>query len=239
MYDLVERFLARVWVGDLQLAPTLPNYARLAEALGVEDLAPFPLQEVGPRGLTMRAAASWADGAYRVMLRTESVDIEYRPPAGTPAIDFGEFLRSCADHLAGVAEHFGTPAKRLAAVQEGLLRELDVDALNEAASRLVKLSPTFQGRAFEWDWRVASKVQRTFGGLQEDGNTIGSIKRMTGLFNGTQPFDRLRVSTDINTEPNSTEARFNAKQIRAFFGASAEWHDVISNEILQLAGVAP
>jgi hypothetical protein len=83
---------------------------------------------------------------------------------------------------------------------------------------------------FEWDWRIASHLDRSFGGLIERTNNIAAARRVQGTLAG-QPFDAILLSTDINTDPSNSEARFGAKAAEAFLAASHGWHTELLAEV--------
>lgn len=240
MFELPERYLARVWVGDLALEPTAAGFARLAAALGSEDMQPNPFQELGPLGVYQGIGLRSADGSFSALARRDSVDLEWRPGVERH-LTFSEFLGDAGKRLSGVLRSFSRTATRLAAIQEGFLRE-DKPVVAAAASRLLRLSESFPpDEVFEWDWRAAVVREREFAGVRERTNTIASIKRIAGTFAspGTHvKFDTLRVSTDINTLPSETSARFTPESVTGFFAESADWHRRLEGELLAFVGMS-
>lgn len=239
MPDIVERYLARAWFGDLGLKPTVEGFQRVADFAQQSDLLPSTAQQVLITGQVVPCiTAAWDGGIYRLNVNPESVDLEYRNPAAGAPIPFAQFLEeTAAVVLARVAEKQDRQALRIAAVQELILREMPASELDAISGRIMQTTATFAGGLFEWDWRVASKVSRTFGGMSEVGNTLASLKRATGVFNNSTPFDRIRMSTDVNTEPADTRQRFSGSHVRDFFMASASWHATLDDEVRQLAGL--
>lgn len=238
MIDLVERYLARAWLGTPALAPTMQSYSQLASMLGREDFIPMPFQEIALGGLAVgRVGLMSPDGVWRVLVRAESIDLEYRPIINQAPARFADFLSEAGVFLSKAGATFDRNASRIAGVQEVFLRDVGEGAMTEAARRLLHLSPTFEGGMFEWDWRVCSKVTRTVGAHTEAGNTIVVVKRSAGLMD-SQPFDRIRISTDVNTEPSDLRSRFGPADIRTFFSESVTWHDALIAEVLQLMNLS-
>lgn len=237
MIDFIERYLARAWFGAIDFAPTTQNLSRLATMLGRDDMAPLLFQEVGPAGFVNRPGAMTPDGVWRILIRTDSVDIEHRPRRNEPSPEFATFLAEAGATLSNVSVGLDRHASRIAGVQEVFLQDVGSERMAEVAARLLHLTPTFQEGLFEWDWRVCSLRSRAFGSHVEPGNTIVAIKRVAGLINDAQPFDRIRISTDINTKPNDTRPRFTSSDVQTFCRESAGWHDAMVGEVLRFMGL--
>jgi hypothetical protein len=148
---------------------------------------------------------------------------------------FSDFCNFSFPILISVMNYFQRRGHRLAGVQEGLLREMADDEMNGILKRSFRLPSTFSDHLpFEWDWRMASHVERPVNKLREQTNTIVTIKRMLGRFTGHQggsTFDRIRVDLDINTSPDTVTARFGKAEVRAFFENVSSWHAELGNEI--------
>lgn len=233
MFEYIERFLARAWLPYFETPKAMESFSAFARMIGRDDVVPLPAQEALPTGVVVhRPGLASFDGSWRYLLRSESVDIEYRPAPGAQPVAFGDFLQHAGISLCSVARGFERNALRLAAVQEGILPELAPPELARACSRLLKFPSSLDATsAFEWDWRVCTKVRRAFGTHTEAGNTIVSVKRAAGMFNAQKEFDRLLMTTDINTEPTRTEARFTPNDIRVFFVESATWHTTLGEDV--------
>lgn len=128
----------------------------------------------------------------------------------------------------------------MAAVREGFLKDLSTDEMESAAQRLLKLPSFYRGSyLFEWDWRVASLVDREVGELTEPTNNISTVRRSTGhllLVDGEQmrQIDGIRVDFDINTNPSNSSQRFGDEHLRSFFERVAVWHEELGSEVFSL-----
>lgn len=160
-------------------------------------------------------------------------------PGGSNLGDFGEFCREAIPKLNIALNFYQRKAHRLAAVQEGVLPKMKPEEMDEIASHLLRLPPTFsQTIPFEWDWRSASLLDRSFAGLTEPTNTIVTVKRESGMLIQMEKdaathkrFDQIRVDLDINTSPENVKARFGEKEITAFFKECPAWHSTLMTEI--------
>lgn len=240
MYDFVERFLARVWLGSTALLPTAHEARRVASAVKQDSATPMSFQELDASSgaLVNRIGLQWEGNVYRLLIRGDSIDFEYRTPKeGTP-LTFAEYLGEAKIMLGALAEQMERSASRIAAVQEVILPEMPPDALDRIGRKLLRVSSTFEQSAlFEWDWRAFAKVNRAIGNTQEATNTIGHVKRLTGYLNNESPIDRLRISTDINTAPENTHPRLSHQNVREFLEQSVTWHQDLITELANFMGI--
>lgn len=240
MYDIVIRFLARAFVSDPGLAPSAESFAALAAAVGKSDFLPLPFEEVGPSGIHPRIGLRAADGTRIIFLRRESVDFEYHQPRDRTRrrLSLAEFCAEAGDVLARALKHVQMSAHRIAVVQEGLLTAMDNETLGAVADKLIAVPPGLPNTPpFEWDWRVAFKVERALGGNREVTNTLATVKRLSGKLSDGQAFDRIQLNTDVNTPPERTDARFDAALVRTFFASAAAWHDDLAKNVLAHCGL--
>ena len=89
---------------------------------------------------------------------------------------------------------------------------------------------------FEWDYRVASVIERVFGNTTEPTNTVATIKRLAGRVTVADrveevDFDRIKVDLDINTSPKNEIERFDENAVDAFFRETFVWQDAFEKEI--------
>ncbi|MBI4704640.1 MAG: hypothetical protein HY744_26345 [Deltaproteobacteria bacterium] len=234
------RYLARVFVTGTDRPASAANFGAFAKALGRDDYLPLPFNEVGPSGVHARIGLCSADATRLVFVRSESVDFEYRQPRdpnhGRPSL--ADFCQDGGELLSHALDFLEARAHRIAALQEGLLREMPAAAMDSVARKLLAIPPRWAGQApFEWDWRAAVQIERQFGGDPEVTNTIATVKRLSGKFNDGAAFDRLFVAMDVNTTPGRTEPRFDEGLVRGFFGHAAAWHDELGQDVLAFCGV--
>jgi len=162
------------------------------------------------------------------------------PFSGANLGPFDEFLQTVGQYSDAVERKvFDKVPHRLATVQEGFLREMNVEEMSGIAERLMKLTRTYEGYDLtEWDWAGrganAERVRRTegtdeYGCYDQEGLRVCPSK--AGETSTTLPLNRIRVDIDINTLPSNTEERFTGDRIRAFFEESVVWHRQLSEDL--------
>jgi len=241
MYGLKVRYLASVFVDAGSITPTGENIAGLQKALDDNKLIPTSVREETPTGRVPRIAFATSNGEWLLALLGKRFDVSRfgNTPDGSNLGEFSNFCEEAAIKLITMLNYFKRKAHRLAAIQEGLLPDMPKKDMNKIAARLLNLPTTYsKNPPFEWDWRAASKVERSFSDIKESINTIATIRRVRGTLlvnkedgQGKQSFDRVRVDFDINTVPTNVTARFDDSQIAEFFKQAILWHDELSSEI--------
>lgn len=234
-YDLLLRYLAKVTLPTPAAAP-LANVPELARRLRDTQWAPVPISQLdlATGKQTVRLRYSSPDSLWAVDVMGASVDVTY----GGPELSFGEFCAKTGAFLAAVLDSAAISGTRLAAVQEGLLRQMSQQELATTATNLLNHVDLLGLSApFEWDWRCAMQVRRQFGAFSEETNTIALIKRLQATRNDTsEVLDRLRVDLDTNTAPSQNAARFDAGAVLAFFDAAPGWHADLAARIVTVLG---
>jgi len=227
---MVIRHLARVFLADGPPAATARFLADLADAAQKPDYMPMQITEVAPTGLVPRAGLANADRSVTILWRGESIDLECAI-ATQPLVDFCKLALSV---LPSVMRKYGRKGVRLALVREEL-PELASPSPSGTAQRLLAASLLAGGQEpFEWDVRVARTEDRAFGQHRESTNSIMSVHRgVVVRVNSTEPEDRIRYSTDVNTLPAQKEPRFSDADAADFFEKSADWHSSLEGAILQ------
>jgi hypothetical protein len=237
VYDLVARYLARAFVRTEHVSTSSQGYAQLAERLGEPTWLPRHVAEIVTGGrVVQRLSIASPSNEWALQIVGESVDLQYTPTPGTQPIDLGRFAERARAYLSAGLSFVGGPAHRLALVQEGILPQLTQDGLSAVRSRLLNLPESF-AVPFEWDWRVAMAVGRSFGGLEEQTNVVITAKRGEIVLYTGSHLDRIFVSLDLNTSPRRTEPRFGVDQIAAFLSGAPNWHREVSETVLDFAGL--
>lgn len=238
MYDIKLRYLASVFLDAESITPQPDHITGLLRALQDDSFLPMAAAErVGTRNV--RRIGLTADGGWTLILARKRFDLSLLPTdeRGENVGDFGAFCEAAGAKLSATLEHFGRRAHRVAAVREGLLREMADAEMDVIAQRLLNLPGTFGSNIpFEWDWRAASHVARSFAGLDEMTNTVITIKRVAGsLTTGEEEetdFDRIRVDIDVNTIPTNTTERFGGNEVMEFFSSVVEWQRLLEGEMI-------
>jgi hypothetical protein len=241
-YGAKLRYLASAFVDAQSIVPNMADIGGLLAELSDERLLPTSIQEPSSSGLVSRIGFAAEDGSVVLLLWGNRFDFARLSavPEGSDLGDFGGFCEEAAVKLTTVLAHFQRQAHRLAAVQEGYLKDMPPDQINEIAGRVLNLPQVYRAHApVEWDWRAVAHMERPINGLTEPTNTITTIKRAVGRFlrlDAHTPMqvdlDRIRLDFDINTLPTNLTARFNTEHVRSFFGQAGRWHADLSAEVL-------
>lgn len=216
------RYYARTFASGASLVPTPDVYKRVWDALEDKRLLPSQAFEAPP-GAGPRIAFADLNG-FQVVFGSDGLIVQQVPASGP----FDEFVARARHCLPRGAKLYDAKASRLALIRESLL----ADAPSDLMGRLLRLPPPFATEApFEWDWRCAMRLDRTFAGLQEPTNTIATFRRLSGRL-PFGPFDGVLLETDINTSADRAVPRFDALQVEAFVEAATVWHDQLAESIL-------
>lgn len=238
-FDMKHRYLASVYVDADSIVANKEAFA-VADALGDEYL-PLPANEMGVPRVAFRAQAS----GRLLALKSSRFDLSESATAEEPNDtdeSLAAFCRTAPTILGHVLTYFGRRAHRLAMVRESILTEIAAEQLSQVCLHTVKPPPTFvDPPPFEWNWRVATRIARSFGSCSEETNTIATAMRLQGSigFDEDQqlPFDRIRLDLDINTTPANTRARFEADDVSAFFDSMQQWQTDLAEEVLTYLNV--
>lgn len=246
MYDIKLRYLATAFVDAQSIVPEPTENIRLQEALADDTLvAATVAEQEATGGLVERFAFRSAKEGLSLVLLGQRFDVSIGPidRKGENMGDVRSFCARAAPLLTRALNHFQRRAHRLAIVQEGLLPALNEERLREIADRLLKLPPPFErSRPFEWIWRSASAIDRTFGTITESTNTIVTTKRISGTIGAPgvgekEQFDRIQIDLDINTRPSNVMARFGDREVGAFFQSAPSWQAELQHEIATYLGL--
>jgi hypothetical protein len=241
MYASKIRYLASAFVDAESVVPTATHALEFMKTLGSDKFFPGLINEVSPTGPTPRLGFRTSDNRLRLNLLRKRFDftLNAKDVEGEDLGKFSEFCEQAKDILARALRFFQRKAHRLAAVQEGFLRQMTSDEMDGIALRIFNFPNLYKVTPpFEWDWRSASVVEREFSGIKEPTNTITTIKRVqfqaveVGMDTFSQePSERIRIDFDINTIPSNMIARFGEQEISSFFNQAPLWHDELNSQI--------
>ena len=238
MYDFKIRYLASVFLDADSITAEPELTMSVLEALKDKRFIPFPLFEENEERRVQRIAFISPKDGFFLRFGGDRFDLSLMPTEGRKNIgEFADFCEEASGKLIIGLKHFDRKARRLAAVREGLLPEMDIKQIESVANKLLKLPQTFAGNPpFEWDWRVASHIERKFSNRVELTNTIVTAQRRVGAMKlwdrQESQVDSVRIDLDINTIPANVEARFGGEEVKAFFKYVVEWHDSLEKEIV-------
>jgi hypothetical protein len=212
------------------------DVAGLMELFQDEQFLPAQAQENNIPRMGFRSI----EGTKHLILSGKRFDYFQLPTKDNPDLgDFTKFCQEAIPKLSAAIDYFKRTGYRLAAVQEGILPEMTDDEINNVAKNLLKFPPSFlKSIPFEWNWRCASSIERSFGKVTEPTNTVISIIRAVFKIQAEEEeIDKLssnaiRIDIDVNTSPKDTTPRFDADDIREFLQTSPIWHNKLGDEIL-------
>jgi len=231
MFDILGEHQASIFLDVSSLDPSPKVISDLMNRFRDKGLLPSTFEQFGqniPPATRLKLESK--DKEWSVIIPTHRVDIQKKPVR-----DFGnnigsttDFVSEVGDLLSRVLDYVNKPSHRLSLVMSGLLREMTEEELN-SAYRAIFLPLQFydSNPPFEWNSRHVSRVEVSFNGLDEVLNAILSIDRVSGKI-GHLPFDRIRVSFDINTIADNKNARFTSSSLDGFFREALK----IQNELI-------
>ena len=239
MYDIKLRYLASVYVDADSIKPDAKIVSGLQEAISDEKFIPTQaFESTGPGIVKQRIALHTPNDGWQLVILGKRFNFVLFPITidGKNLGEFSDFCKEAAKKLSTALKYFGLKAHRVAALKEGLLPEMKNEEMNALCRKIMKLPKTFsENIPFEWDWRSASLIERTFGDCTEKTNTIVTIKRFKGTLSPpggeNVDFDRIRVDFDINTSPEESMPRFGEKDVEDFFNSLNDWHKNLEEEI--------
>lgn len=246
MYYSHHRYLAVAFVDAESVSPSVNDIAALMGAFAPVEVIPNSLVEQTPVGSKNRVGFISQDNVWQIGLLGSGFQVAKM--ASDPLKDhLGDFSAFCseASRLLKIAlEHFRRKAHRLAAVREGLLREMPDTEMSRITTNLMNLPDTYKHHIpNEWDWRAVIQIERQIEDLKESVNTITVIKRTNGVVLSQQGqlglprrFSRIRVDFDINTLADNTSARFGDNHIDSFYAQTQEWHGELEAEVAKFIG---
>jgi hypothetical protein len=248
MYAAHTRYLAVAFVDAESVRPNQEEITALLGAFPDLQLVPMAIQEVQPSGQGHRIGFISEDGAWQIVLLSKQFNVARvaKLPIGGDLGKFPAFCEQANTILKWVLNRFDRQPHRLAAVQEGVLKQKSEDEIEVISKRLLRLPDTFKKSTLgEWDWRAATKVSRRIGEHEEILNTIAAIKKYNGLIGqSTDPslpiaplptkFSLIRADIDINTSEENTSARFQDAYMDSFFKEVVTWHEELIAEINRL-----
>jgi hypothetical protein len=236
MYGLRLRYLASMFLDAESIQANAKDVAGLMELFQDDQFLPVQAIENNIPRIGFRSV----EGTRNLILSGKRFDYFHLPTKNN--LDLGDFTVFCQyaiSKLSIALDYFKRKGHRLAAIQEGLLPEMTDDEINNIAKNLLKFPPSFSKNIpFEWNWRCASSIKRTFGKLSEPTNTVitiirGAFKVQSGkeIIDGLE-YNKIRMDIDVNTSPINTNARFGAKDIKNFLEKSPIWHNKLEKELL-------
>src|SRR6266508_701854 len=233
-----------------RILPSLSRHSTLLNLL-------LAVQETTLTGQNRRTGFVSSDGSWHIFLLGQQFNVARVSslPTGGDLGDFTEFCQTANKILQTLLRHFGRRPHRLAAVQEGVLKDKPEEEIRAIAEKLLILPEIFKKNPLsEWDWRCVGRTKHDVGGSEESFNEIVTIKRINvlqtqsteiSIGTGTLPLSQLptmipfiRLDLDINTTPENTSARFQDEHMNDFFEKVIKWHNELKNQIRHLIGMA-
>jgi hypothetical protein len=165
----------------------------------------------------------------QVLLPGESIDVQLLPTIDRSDLGtLDAFAAQASQIVAAVLDCFPERlARRIALVREGLLDVAPAD-MDNLAERVLRIPEAFQrNRPFEWDWRIAARLEHPFGRIRQAVNTLATLKRASFvLVQGgvtPTPSDRIRLDLDTNSAHDDQRPRFTRSDVQAFLTECLAW----------------
>lgn len=257
MFDAQVRYLATAFVDAESVRPNSEDIAKFISEFNFAEFVSVAVQEPSLAGQSRRIGFVSSDGSWQIFLLGQRFNVARlsSDPTGGDLGDFTEFCQTANKTLQFVLRHFGRRSHRLAAVQEGVMKNKSEEEIRAIAEKLLKLPEIFKKNPLsEWDWRCVGRTKHDVGGIEESFNEIVTIKRINVLKTesteisigvGTLPLTQvpsmtplIRLDLDINTTPENTSARFQDERMDDFFEKVITWHNELKNQISHLIDVA-
>ena len=141
MYASKIRYLASVFVDADSIVPSPTHALEFLKTLGNDKFFPGIVNELSPTGPSPRLSFRTSDNSLRLNLLGKRFDFALTAKEGE-GDDLGEFSKFCEEAkyiLALALSFFQRKAHRLAAVQEGFLKQMDSKEKDEIALRILNL----------------------------------------------------------------------------------------------------
>ncbi|MEW6130694.1 MAG: hypothetical protein AB1757_26925 [Acidobacteriota bacterium] len=239
MIDRILKYQASAFVKAEQIVPDPKIISELTPIYGKHGLFPTIIQEQTPTGNSSRISFKSINEQIHLLLMGKRFDFVYLGFDGSydNFDEFSYFCRIGSEMINEVTGYFNLQPHRLASVKEFFLKEMSEEEMNKVASILLNLPQLYSKHLpFEWDWRAGSYSERTFGNKTERSISLTGIHRQVANISRSsgigETLDRIRIQTDINTDPKNIQERFNSNDISSYFSESPQWHDEIVNEII-------
>jgi hypothetical protein len=246
MYSSHVRFVAVAFLDAESLQPGPKEVTDLMTRFGEPLFLPSTALEQAPGGVVSnRMIFQSQDSKWRIAFLSRGFEVSLlsADPFEEHLGDFGAFCARSAILLNHVLEVFQRKPQRLAAIQDGFLRQRSEEDLNRVASLLFHYPESYKTKPpFEWDWRLVRREEKTFGSeLRESMNFITSLKRQRAAVSKIGPggltkrdIDHIRMELDTNTAQDNAASRFGTPDVEAFYGEALSWHNQLIHELSQL-----
>jgi hypothetical protein len=138
MYASNIRYLASAFVDAESIAPTPSQALEFLKTLGSDKFFPGIINELSPAGPTPRLSFRTSDNSLRLNLLGKRFDfvLTAKDSAGEDLGEFSEFCKQAHHVLTQALSFFQRKSHRLAAVQEGFLKQMDAHEKDEIAKRI-------------------------------------------------------------------------------------------------------
>lgn len=230
MIAIQTKFQAVVFVNAIDILPTPDNISFLLHKFSDIGLLPSTFQEMSPAGINLqpRIRLNSQTGEWIINIGSSRIDIEKNAinNSGDNLGEIEDFVNQSIDFLDRIFSHFKKKASRLTLSTRGLLREMNLEELNDVYSKFFVPTKFYNdARPFEWSQSNAAQIGPIpIGKVVEDYiNVISVLSRVRGnLLDGTvtTQFDRIEIAFDINTIADNTDPRYDSQDLRPFFDAA-------------------
>lgn len=224
MLELNSKYQLGVFINADELIPTAEVFTTLLGLFTDKGFLPTTIQELQPNMniLQPKVRLTTPGGEWNLTASSNRLDIEKTPTsiAAENMQSLEDFAAEASEMACRVMEKYNKKANRLALVTFGFLPEMRAEELENVYKKLFQ-QPTFfkTNPPFEWNYRSASKDKIDINNKNEIFNVITSFNRVKGRLQDQSrviDFDRIEANFDINTQAETTEYRFECKDIPDF-----------------------
>lgn len=240
MIDITLKYQFGVFVDASTITPTPETSMNLLQLFKDKGFVPSTFRELGPKGTAPRPRLSTTNEEWAINIATNRIDVVKSPTdlKGTNLGSLTAFNSTAVTLSSRIMKQFKLKANRLAFITEYFLREMTESDLDLAYHKLFQPLKFYdQNTPFEWDWRLASKTEIKMNTRRDKLNAILGLKRVRGEFGeekGTTPFDRIRMTLDLNTTQDDREYRFTHKDLRTFLSSTMSIHKRLVDEVKEV-----
>lgn len=259
----IYKFTASIFLDALSIQPDFKTMSGLHQAIDDDAFSPTLLKENAGGRLMDRICLKSSDEETYLVLGSKRFDFIYSPDITKKDEDYislSTFCEQASSKLFKTLSFLERRAHRLALAQSLYLKDLEASEIDKIRDRLMIFPKPFSdSKPFEWDWRCASKLERSFNEKEESINFLATLKRrkkailiMVGLPEAdpalesqyvveaqgnlfppeaASPFDEVEFVFDINTSPDNQSARFGGEDVKVFFDKARLWQDELTNNV--------
>ncbi len=231
------KYQAALFVNATDIGPKPDTLSHFITEFADKELIPATFQEIGPTGVMERFNLKDSKGIWNVEFSSSRIDI-MKVNSNIAVTEMGnihDFKDEVFKMIDIIFKKFPRKANRLAFVTTHIIYNLNQQGFSEIFNKLFNPIPTYKDNdRSEWGARMASRIDKEFGGKNELHNFITEINRIKGNLNiesKIKNLDRLQVKLDINTFQDHSDYRFETEDMKAFYNGAINWEQNLRKEL--------